>query len=53
LIIIRYFARLCDCTARDVERTLFFVHRKFQDGLPYPGVETRSKRTPAVPKLHA
>lgn len=37
LMIIRYFAKVCGCTARDVERTLFFVHRKFQDGLLYPG----------------
>src|SRR5258708_4122674 len=35
LMIIRYLARTCDCTARDVERTLFAAHKNFQRGQLY------------------
>lgn len=35
LMIIRYLARICRCTARDIERTLFAAHKKFQRGQLY------------------
>ena len=37
LMIIRYFARMHSCTARDIERTLFLAHKKFQEGQLYGG----------------
>jgi hypothetical protein len=35
LMVIRHFAKKLDCKARDVERTLFLVHKEYQDGLLY------------------
>jgi hypothetical protein len=35
LMIIRYFARKFDVTARDVERSLFLAHKEYQAGLLY------------------
>lgn len=39
LMIIRYFAKKYKVTARDVERTLFHVHARYQSGLLYGGEE--------------
>ena len=35
LILIRYFAKKFNVKARDIERTLFYVHTLYQDGLLY------------------
>lgn len=35
LMIIRYFAKMYSCKARDIERTLFFAHKKYQEGRLY------------------
>lgn len=35
LMIIRYFAKKFGCGARNIERTLFLAHRKYQDGRLY------------------
>jgi hypothetical protein len=35
LMIIRYFAKMFGCKARDIERTLFLAHKKFQLGQLY------------------
>ena len=35
LMIVRYFARKLDVNARDIERTLFVVHREYQKGRLY------------------
>ena len=35
LMIIRHFARLLKCKARDIDRTLFQVHKMYQQGLLY------------------
>jgi hypothetical protein len=37
LMILRYFAKRFECKARDVERTLFLVHKQFQKGVLYRG----------------
>jgi len=37
LMIIRHFAKMHNCNARDIERTLFFAHKKFQKGALYAG----------------
>jgi hypothetical protein len=36
LMVLRHFARKYGVKARDIERTLFFVHREYQTGLLYP-----------------
>jgi len=35
LVIIRYFAKKFNVTARDIERTLFYVHQEYQKGKLY------------------
>ena len=35
LVIIRYFSKKLKVKARDMERTLFFIHKKYQKGLLY------------------
>jgi hypothetical protein len=42
LMIIRYFARKYDVKARDIERTLFHVHSRYQTGLLYGKRHLRS-----------
>lgn len=39
LDVLRYFANKLNVTARDVERTLFLVHKKYQEGLLYNRVK--------------
>jgi hypothetical protein len=46
LIIMRYFARKLDANARDIERTLFIVHRKYQEGRLYAFVGHRPSNKP-------
>jgi hypothetical protein len=36
LMVLRHFARKLGVKARDIERTLFFVHREYQTGRLYP-----------------
>jgi len=35
LMIVRYFAKKHGVTARDIERTLFIISKRYQDGLLY------------------
>jgi len=44
LMVLRHFARKCGVKARDIERTLFLVHRKYQTGRLYA-----SSPGPALP----
>jgi len=46
LTIMRYFARKLDVNARDIERTLFVVHRKYQEGRLYGFVGHRPSNKP-------
>jgi hypothetical protein len=41
LMIVRYFARKLGVDARDIERTLFIVHRTYQKGRLYRLVDRR------------
>lgn len=44
LMIIRYFSKRFGVKARDIERTLFVVHRKYQTGRLYPRTSRRPER---------
>jgi len=42
LMIIRYFAKKLHVSARDIERSLFFIHRAYQTGTLYRGVSIKN-----------
>jgi hypothetical protein len=46
LMIVRYFARKLGVDARDIERTLFIVHRTYQKGRLYRLVDRRPPNKP-------
>jgi hypothetical protein len=41
---LRHFSKKMNVTARDVERTLFLIHKKYQEGLLYGGVKNNDSR---------
>jgi hypothetical protein len=41
LVIIRHFAKKFDVSARDIERTLFYVHQEYQKGNLYDNLTTK------------
>ena len=44
LVILRHFAEKFKVKARDIERTLFFVHKDFQDGQLYRNLTNNKKK---------
>jgi hypothetical protein len=46
LMIVRYFARKLRVNARDIERTLFVVHREYQKGRLYAFADHRPSNKP-------